>query len=98
MTQFVISPRETQNIVIQSSFRPFGDFHGYMSDNAGVDVDWHEYQCFGQYWNHLADEADKGWPIHLNAAYAWGDDNRTLPIFAGEWSLGITTCQQYLCF
>ena len=77
--------------MIQQAFMGFDTFHDYMIENDGVSVDWHEYQCFGDYWNHLADEPN-GWPTHLQAARNWGDDARTLPIFAGEWSLQVVDC------
>ena len=66
-----------------------------MSDKLGVDLDWHEYQCFGAYWNDLAD-VPWGWDTHIDTTCKWGDDDRALPIFTGEWSLAVTDCQQYL--
>ena len=86
---------EYPSVVIQQAFKAFDDFHDYMSDKIGVGLDWHEYQCFGDYWNHLAD-LPEGWGKHLEAARSWGDDGRTLPIFTGEWSLAVTDCQLYL--
>ena len=32
-----------------------------------VSVDTHEYQCFGAYWNGLAD-VPEGWGAHLDAS------------------------------
>lgn len=81
-----VFPQADPQVVIQQAFKSFEDFHDYMNENDGVSLDWHEYQCFGDYWNQLADQPT-GWTTHLEAARNWGDDARTLPIFTGEWSL-----------
>jgi len=90
-----VFPQADPQVVIQQAFKSFEDFHDYMNENDGVSLDWHEYQCFGDYWNQLADQPT-GWTTHLEAARNWGDDARTLPIFTGEWSLAVTDCQLYL--
>ena len=90
-----VFPQADPQVVVQQAFKSFEDFHDYMSENEGVSLDWHEYQCFGDYWNQLADQSE-GWSKHLEAARAWGDDARTMPIFTGEWSLAVTDCQLYL--
>jgi len=91
-----IFPNESPLVVLQNGFREFEDFHGYMENNTGVHVDWHVYQCFGGFWNTMADIPGKGWSEHLNEACKWGDRERTLPMSIGEWSLAVTDCQKYL--
>jgi len=85
------------NVVIQQAFRSPADYEGYMSENEGVVVDYHNYQCFGDYWNGVALEP-QGWGLHLDASCAYTEDLRdqTLPAFVGEWSLSVSDCTKYL--
>ena len=64
-------------VVLQNGFRVFEDFHGYMKDNIGVFLDWHVYQCFGD-WNAFADLPGKGWSYHIDDMCRWGDPEKTL--------------------
>jgi glucan 1,3-beta-glucosidase len=84
-------------IVIQQAFRSPQDFVGYMEDYPGTGLDLHNYQCFGDYWNALADDPN-GWYTHLDAAcdYVWETGVQTLHTVCGEWSLAVTDCQKYL--
>lgn len=86
-------------VTIQSAFRATSDFHGYMPepDFQSVSLDTHNYQCFGGYWNGLA-EKPEGWGAHLDASCNYHTEVAalTLPTFNGEFSLAVTDCQKYL--
>ena len=60
-------------------------------------LDYHEYQCFGSYWNDLADQPE-GWLTHLEGSCNHGTDveTSTLTTVTGEFSLAVTDCQKYL--
>ena len=62
-----------------------------------MQVDLHEYQCFGSYWNQLA-ERPEGWSTHLGAACAHGNDVENIyhDSVTGEFSLAVSECQKYL--
>jgi hypothetical protein len=63
----------------------------------GVQVDLHEYQCFGEYWNDLADQ-DDCWDKHLKQSCDHGSAVEAMALWSvtGEFSLAVTDCQQYL--
>jgi len=48
------------------TFRASSDFYGMFGEPEyhSVSLDTHEYQCFGAYWNELA-EKPEGWGTHL---------------------------------
>jgi len=93
-------PDDSVVVNYQAAFRPYSDWWGMMSEAdgySGVSVDQHIYQCFGEYWNTIAD-LPEGWPIHLETSCAYANDaiNHTLPTFTGEFCLAVTDCQKYL--
>ena len=49
--------------------RASSDWYGLFPgpEYKSVSLDTHEYQCFGGYWNGLADK-DEGWGLHLDAS------------------------------
>lgn len=68
-----------------------------MKEYPGLQIDLHEYQCFGSYWNQLA-EQPIGWDTHLTAACAHGSDVENIfhDAVTGEFSLAVSECQKYL--
>ena len=62
-----------------------------------MQVDLHEYQCFGSYWNQLAEQPG-GWETHLQYSCDHGNavENMALWSVTGEFSLAVTDCQKYL--
>ena len=81
-------PRKDINVIIQQALRNSTDFHGYMEDKIGVNLDNHIYQAFGQYWNELADRNDKGWEEHLRVACDYQEEVRSgFSIFSHSYTL-----------
>ena len=68
---------ETPKVIIQQALRNSSDFHGYMDDKLGVNLDNHIYYSFGQYWNEMADRNDKGWEEHLRVACKYQEEVRS---------------------
>ena len=64
----------------------------------GVQIDLHEYQVFGDFWNHLAETGPSAWDTHLGAACNHGNDVEKIANDAvtGEFSLATSDCQKYL--
>jgi len=95
----VFPDSEKTLVSIQQAFRGYGDFNGVLPHEqySGVQIDLHEYQCFGGYWNDLAEQND-GWWAHLGAACAHGNDVEQIyhDSVTGEFSLAVTDCQKYL--
>jgi len=93
-------PEESFVVNFQQAFKSQSDWVGLFPESdgySGVSVDWHNYQCFGDYWNQLAD-LPEGWVTHLEASCSFADGvaNYTLPTFTGEFCLAVTNCQKYL--
>jgi len=85
---------------LQQAFKSWEDWVGVMSPADGytdISVDRHEYQCFGGYWNDMADNPD-GWAAHLDAScnYITNTASAEWPTYVGEFSLAVTDCQKYL--
>jgi hypothetical protein len=85
---------------LQQAFKAASDWTTVMppSDiHKDISVDRHEYQCFGAYWNDLADAPD-GWGRHLEAAcgYTANLEGALWPTYVGEFCLAVTDCQKYL--
>jgi len=85
---------------LQQAFKSAEDWVSVMPPSEGytdISVDRHEYQCFGGYWNDLAD-APEGWARHLEAACAYTSnlEGANWPTYVGEFSLAVTDCQKYL--
>jgi len=59
--------------------RPMSDFINYMPepDFNSVSADTHAYQCFGSYWNQLA-ERPEGWSTHLEASCNFHNEVRLI--------------------
>jgi len=93
-------PNESVVVNLQQAFRPLSDYINFMPASEGyqgISVDMHIYQCFGGYWNDLADSPE-GWSDHLQASCAYKDEisQATWPTFTGEFCLAVTDCQKYL--
>jgi len=88
---------EEVKMVIDIAAKGFAAFDGYMLDRyEDLDLDAHHYQCFGAA-NHWAEE-EGGWSRHLEEACRIRADigMSSMRTWAGEFSLAITDCQEYL--
>ncbi|XP_023326029.1 probable glucan 1,3-beta-glucosidase A isoform X1 [Eurytemora carolleeae] len=87
---------EEAKVVVDVAGRALSDFDGQLT-GGDVDIDAHNYQCFGGYWNEVALSAD-GWGTHISASCQIQNDLATssLPVWVGEFSLAVTECQKYL--
>jgi len=88
---------EEAKVVVDVASVGFGEFEGGVNGDPNVDLDAHNYQCFGGYWNEVALSQD-GWNTHLQTACAYGDEIAASPIptWTGEFSLSVTECTKYL--
>jgi len=85
---------------LQQAFKSHEDWVPVMPPSDGftdISVDRHEYQCFGGYWNDMADNP-AGWSAHLDAScnYIANTADANWPTYVGEFSLAVTECQKYL--
>lgn len=92
----VFSPEEAVAIV-DIAGHGYNEFGGVFADTNGVEVDAHNYQCFGGYWNDVAHWPD-GWGTHLDVSCTIKDEIAECPLstYLGEFSLAVTECQKYL--
>ena len=68
---------ENHRVVIQQALRNSSDFHGYFDGKEGVNLDNHIYQAFGEYWNKVAENANRGWEEHLQTACEYQNEIRS---------------------
>jgi len=83
-------------VVIDIAGHGYGEFSGW-ANKPNVDLDAHNYQCFGGYWNDVALSGD-GWGTHIEASCNIKNDINGSPLntWVGEFSLSVTECTKYL--
>jgi len=92
----IFGPEEAM-AVIDIAGHGYNEFEGVIADPNGVEIDAHNYQCFGGYWNAIAN-SPTGWGTHLDTSCNIRNDIAQSPLstWVGEFSLAVTECQKYL--
>jgi len=84
-------------VVVDIASMASSDFADGVNGDPDVDLDAHNYQCFGGYWNEVATWPE-GWAVHLDISCTIADEMvaSPLPMWVGEFSLSVTECTKYL--
>jgi len=88
---------EEIKVVVGIAGHGYTEFNGILDNHPNVDLDAHNYQCFGGFWNAIA-LSPIGWGTHLEISCTIDNEINQSPLntWVGEFSLAVTECQKYL--